>query len=86
MEQKLRIQEIQDKKNVSNVDLATRLNITKELVSYWRSGKRTPPIKTLQEIAEALSVNFLELLEAPFGFIHEYNADTGEWMGIRRKE
>lgn len=84
MDQKLRIQELQDKKNLSNVELAANLNVTKELVSYWRSGKRTPPLSTLEQLSIALDVKLIELLEAPEGFAHSYNTD-GEWTGIIKK-
>lgn len=85
MNQKLRIIELQDKKNVSNIELANRLNVSKELVSYWRSGKRTPPISTLEDLSSALDVKLIELIEAPSGYIHDYDPHTGEWLGIRKK-
>lgn len=59
----LRIKEICKEKGVMQKELAERLGVTD--VALRQSLKGNPTIGTLQKIAEALGVDFLELFVAP---------------------
>ena len=59
----LRIKEICKEKGVSMTILAEKLGITSVSLSQCLSGN--PTIKRLQEIADALGVDIIELFEQP---------------------
>ena len=59
----LRIKELCKEKGVSMTILAEKLGITSVSLSQCLSGN--PTIKRLQEIADALGVDFIELFEQP---------------------
>ena len=77
----LRIKEIQEKKNISNVELAKKTGLGQQQISYYRYGKRTPTFASLEKLAEALQCHPLELLNPGEDFEHFYS-ETGEWEGI----
>lgn len=81
---KLRIKEIQQKKDVKNVDIANNLGMSPQMIAYYHTGDRTPTFATLEKIAEYLQCNALELLTPPEGFTHFYD-EQGCWLGIVRK-
>lgn len=81
---KLRIKEVQQKKEVKNVDIANNLGMTPQMIAYYHTGDRTPTFATLEKIAEYLQCNALELLTPPEGFTHFYD-EQGRWLGIVRK-
>lgn len=81
---KLRIKEVQQKKEVKNVDIANNLGMSPQMIAYYHTGDRTPTFATLEKIAEYLQCNALELLAPPEGFTHFYD-EQGRWLGIVRK-
>ena len=81
----LRIKEIQQKKGVTNVELSKLTGIGTQQISYYHTGDRKPPLKTLEVIAQALEVEPAELIETGSGYAHFYDDKTGEWLGIRKK-
>jgi transcriptional regulator with XRE-family HTH domain len=56
-----RIQEIRDKKNISQQDLAAKCNFEKSNMSRLEAGKVNPTLSTLEKISKALEVNICEL-------------------------
>lgn len=82
---KLRIAELQKKNKFSNEELGNKINVSDQQVSNYKTSARMPPLKTLEKIADAFNCEFIELFEAPIGYIHDYDPDTGEWLGIRKK-
>lgn len=80
---KLRIKELQEQKNTKNVDLAKLTGIGVQQINYYRVGKRTPPLTSLEKLAKGLNCTTFELLEAPEGFEHNYKDE--KWLGIRKK-
>ena len=80
----LRIKEIQKKKSVTNVELSKKAGIGIQQISYYHSGKRMPPLTTLEDIAGALNCEMAELLPVGPGYYHSYNSD-GVWEGIVKK-
>ncbi|WP_294267673.1 helix-turn-helix transcriptional regulator [uncultured Chryseobacterium sp.] len=81
----LRIKEIQKKKSITNVELSKRSGIGTQQISYYHSGDRTPPIKTLKKLADALECEVAELMPLGLDYYHSYNSD-GEWEGIVKKK
>ena len=76
---------IQKKKNITNVELSNKTNIGVQQISYYHTGDRTPPLKSLEKIANALGCEMVELIGLSNSeFYHSYNSD-GEWLGIRKK-
>jgi transcriptional regulator with XRE-family HTH domain len=80
----LRLKEIQKKKNITNVELSKRSGIGVQQISYYHSGDRMPPLKTLEKLAEALHCEIAEIIPVGLDYYHSYNSD-GEWEGIRKK-
>lgn len=80
----LRLKEIQKKKNITNIELSKKAGVGIQQISYYHSGDRTPPLKTLETIASALNCEMVELLPLGPEFYHSYNSD-GVWEGIRKK-
>lgn len=80
----LRLKEIQKKKSITNVELSKRSGVGVQQISYYHSGDRMPPLKTLENLASALDCEMVELLPVGLGYYHSYNSD-GEWEGIRKK-
>ena len=56
-----RIQEIRDKKKISQQDLAAKCNFEKSNMSRLEAGKVNPTLSTLEKISNALEVNITDL-------------------------
>ncbi len=52
-----RIQELRKARNISQVDLAKALNVTKQSVSNWENSNIQPSIDMLVRLAEYFSVS-----------------------------
>jgi len=50
------------RRNMTQEDLAMRMNITRQTVSGWELGRRQPDLDTLKNLAEVLSVDLNELI------------------------
>ena len=62
MDVKLKIDEVLKTKNMTQVDLAKKLNKSKITVNYWCSNKNQPSLNTLSEIAKILKVKISDLI------------------------
>jgi putative transcriptional regulator len=62
MDVKLKIDEVLKTKNMTQVDLAKKLNKSKITVNYWCSNKNQPSLNTLSEIAKVLKVKISDLI------------------------
>ena len=58
-----KLKELRKNKNISQIDLANELQVTKGAVGMWETNKRTPDIDTLKRIAQYFEVSVDELLE-----------------------
>ena len=56
------LREIREDKGYSQNDLARELHICRENISKWESGKISPQVKWIYEIAKILKVNPSDLL------------------------
>ena len=57
-----RLRELRLKRGLSQDELARRANVTQGLIWQIEAGRRTPSLRTLLRLAEALSVSPEELL------------------------
>jgi transcriptional regulator with XRE-family HTH domain len=54
---------------MSQVDLASRLNVTKAAVSYWYNGRSVPQVSVVQEMANIFSCSVDDLLNTPVDLV-----------------
>ena len=63
-------------RDLKQEDLADRLNVTRQTVSGWETGRRQPDLDTLKQLAEALDADISELI---------YGEKPGEYPKFQRK-
>ena len=49
-----------EKKNLTQTELAERMGVNKNTISQYKTGTRTPPMDTLEELTEALGISLPE--------------------------
>jgi len=64
------IKYFREQKNISQAELAEKLNVTRQAVSNWETEKTQPYIDTLHKIADVLEVDIEELI---YGTKHKKN-------------
>lgn len=57
------IAECRKKQNLTQIQLAEKLNVTDRTVSKWERGMSLPDISLLQELSDVLNINVAELLD-----------------------
>jgi putative transcriptional regulator len=62
MDVKLRLDEVLKTKNMTQVELARKIQKSKITVNYWCSNKNHPSLATLSEIARVLKVKIGDLI------------------------
>jgi len=56
------IKKLREKKGLTQLDLAERLNVTRQAISNWETEKTQPDIDTLQKIAQVFEVSVEEVI------------------------
>ena len=56
------IRELRQQKNMTQLQLAQRLNVSDKAVSKWETGKGYPDITLLEAIADAFGISVTELI------------------------
>ena len=56
------IQKFRKAKNITQEELAEKLNVTRQAVSNWETDKTQPDVDTLTQLSEALDVTVEELI------------------------
>lgn len=79
---KLRVKEVAKRKNIGMVELAKMLNKSYNAL-YNRLDN--PTLKSLQEIANVLDCEIIELIECGSDYSHFYDEKTGKYLGVRQK-
>lgn len=82
-----KIKFFREQKNISQSELAEKLNVTRQAVSNWETEKTQPDIDTLHKIADVLEVDIEELI---YGIKRNMNvivekkeaAETGVGLGV----
>jgi len=54
---KIRLKELRTERNLSQVDLAKKLNMSKMAISHWESGHSEPSISQLIALSELFNVS-----------------------------
>jgi transcriptional regulator with XRE-family HTH domain len=77
-----RIRGLRLEKHWTQGDLAEKVGVTREAVSYWELNRRTPAIGTLEKIAQVLGVPVADLLERPVAPLGEPPEDPPSWESV----
>ena len=56
------IKQLREKRNLTQADLAEKLQVSSKTVSKWEKGKGLPDISLLQPLAQALGISVIELM------------------------
>ena len=56
------IKELREKNNLTQLDLANKLNVSDKTISKWETGKGYPDISLLEPIAKVFEVSVPELM------------------------
>lgn len=78
-----RIFKLLDSKNIKYIELAKELNISKSVVSSWKSRNTNPPAEMIEKIANFLNVSIIYLItgkenefdlsKEEINLLHKYN-------------
>ena len=80
----LRIKELREEKNISQLELAKKLNLTQQSISLYEKGDREPSIEVLKSIANFFNVSLDYLLGK--SDIRNYDKDEKEFRFAFHKE
>lgn len=58
------IAEIRKEKNMTQVELASKLHVTDKAVSKWERGLGLPDINSIEPLADALGISVAEVMQA----------------------
>ena len=72
------IAEIRKEQNMTQQDLANRLNVTDRAISNWENGRRMPDYSLLMELCNVLNVSINELLAGTRISKEDYNKIADE--------
>ena len=56
------LKRLRNQRNLKQEELAERLNVTRQTISGWETGRRQPDLDMLKKLAEALNVDMHELI------------------------
>ena len=56
-----RIQEARKHQNMTQEDLATKLNVSRSTIASWESGRNIPDVNSLIELSKVLKIPFSSL-------------------------
>ncbi len=51
-----RLRDLRQEKNIGQVELATKIGVSKGIISLWEQGKREPTLSSLVAIADFFNV------------------------------
>lgn len=69
-------------RGMTQTELASKLSISPgSLVDRTNN----PTLKSMIEISDKLDCHIHELFSEPEGYLHSYEKETNEWLGIRKK-
>ena len=80
------IAELRKEKNMTQLELANKLNITDRAVSHWENGRSMPDAGIMLELCKALGINVNELLSAKKIMKEKYNERAEENLLEMRRE
>ncbi|MGN0734457.1 MAG: helix-turn-helix domain-containing protein [Anaerovoracaceae bacterium] len=77
------IQKIRKEKNMTQMELASKLGVTDRAISKWETGRGFPDVSLLESLAEILGISVTELLDGEQAEGCEITADAAEEAAIR---
>ena len=80
------IAKLRKEKNMTQLELADKLNITDRAVSHWENGRSMPDAGIMLELCKALGINVNELLSAKKIMKEKYNERAEENLLEMRRE
>ncbi len=80
------IAELRKEKNMTQQELANKLNITDRAISHWENGRSMPDAGIMLELCKALDINVNELLSAKKIMEDKYNERAEENLLEMRRE
>ena len=80
------IAELRKEKNMTQQELANKLNITDRAISHWENGRSMPDAGIMLELCNALDINVNELLSAKKIMEEKYNERAEENLLEMRRE
>ena len=80
------IAELRKEKNITQQELADKLNITDRAISHWENGRSMPDAGVILELCKILSINVNELLSAKKIKKEKYNERAEESLLEMRRE
>lgn len=60
------IKELREKNKMTQVELASRLNVSDKTISKWETGKGFPDISLIEPLAKELKVSVIELMNGKY--------------------
>ena len=72
------IAECRKNKNLTQLQLAEKLNITDRAISKWETGKGMPDSSIMMELCKELDISVNELLSGEFIDMNNYNRKSDE--------
>lgn len=61
----MNIKKIREEKGLTQMELATILNVSQSTIAMWETNKSLPRVETLKAIAKAFGCTVDELLQSP---------------------
>ncbi len=71
--------------NITQQDLADRLNVSRSAISNWETGKNYPDLQIIVQISEELRISLDELLKGDADVVKKITKDTVESGKLREK-
>ena len=69
------IANVRKENNMTQLELASRLNVSDKTISKWETGKSLPDITMLEELSQALHISIVELMNMQKSEIETYSKD-----------
>ena len=60
------IKELREKRKLTQMELASKINVSDKTVSKWETGKGLPDITLVESLAKALNVSIIELMNGEY--------------------
>ena len=80
------IAKVRKEKNITQKELAMKLNITDRAISHWENGRSMPDAGIMLELCKLLDINVNELLSAKKIIKESYNEQAEENLLEMRRE
>lgn len=77
---------VQERKNLTQIQLAERLEITNQAVSKWENGRGMPDVSLLQPLCDVLGISLNELFSGEHISAEEYKGKAEENISNLFKE